>query len=312
MTLQSLTVVVGSSVDSSYVSNILFELGALSVTVTDADRGKPSEQPIYGEPPQDGLLSPTPQNSLWRNSKITSLYPLSQDMEALQMHIATYFDLPTIPTLSLHSELFDEKDPDYWVRHVQESFTPITIGRIRISFPWHDPTPDMLNVRLEPGSGFGTGEHATTQLCATWLQAAIRPNMSVLDFGTGSGILAIVAVTLEQSVTAVAIDIDPTVLPIASENAARNKVENRISFFINAEEPKREPYDIVVANILAGPLKCLSQLLASRVKVGGRIGLSGVLASQAPDLIECYQQHGFILEESMVKDGWALLVGVKT
>lgn len=313
MPLQSITVEVSGDTDSAFVSDVLFELGALSVSTSDLHRGTSSEEPIYGEPPQNSISPSEPSKpTFWRHARITALFPLSVDSEALLMTIATDFRLPQTPTLRIFSEPFDDKTPAEWVAHAQASFQPIVLGRAAISFPWHPPVPDVLNVVLEPGLAFGTGEHATTQLCARWLLDAVSPGTELLDFGTGSGVLAILAAKLEDSATVVGVDIDPDTLPVARANAKRNGVETRVLFYENREEPEGSLYDVVVANILAGPLKTLADRLVSRLKVGGRIALSGILVSQAEEMKVWYRQRGVVMDNAAVDSEWVLLVGTKT
>lgn len=314
MPLQSITVEVSGDTDAAFVSDVLFELGALSVSTSDLHRGTSSEEPIYAEPPQNSITPSEPSKppTLWHHARVTALFPLSVDSEALLMTIATDFRLPQTPTLRIHSEPFDDKTPVEWVAHAQASFKPIVLGRIAISFPWHTPVPGVLNVVLEPGLPFGTGEHATTQLCARWLLNAVSPGTELLDFGTGSGVLAILAAMLEDTATAVGVDIDPDALPVAWRNAKRNCVENRVSFYENREEPEGSFYDVVVANVLAGPLKMLADRLVSRTRVGGRIALSGILISQAEEMKEWYGQRGVVMDNAAVDSEWVLLVGTKT
>lgn len=310
MPLHSITIKAFDSCDPSYITDVLFELGALSVSVCDLNKGTADEYPIYGEPSQEGIEQ-NASTVIWPQSKITALYPLSFDMEALLMNLATDFDLRETPNCTIYKEVFDDKDPETWVQLVQQSFQPVIIERIRISFPWHESQQGYLNIRLEPGMAFGTGEHITTQLCLSWLQKRIKPSQKILDFGTGSGVLSIAAVMLQPNVTAVGVDLDPIAVKTAKKNAIRNKAAKQIYFCENHQEPVQETYDIVVANILAGPLRTMSQMLVSRMKTGARIALSGILASQATNIIECYQEHGLSFEDSHVVDGWALVNGIK-
>lgn len=313
MPLQQVTVTLTSDVDAAFVSDVLFELGAHSVSVQDRFHGTEQEQPIYGSPLKQSVHNSwASASSLWRNASIKALFPLSTDIEELIMNLATDFNLPQTPTFALTADVFDDKDPDTWVKLVQESFKPIHLGNACISFPWHEPAPGALNVQLEPGMAFGTGEHATTQLCVRWLQTSMRDNMKVLDYGTGSGVLAIFAVLLADNVTACGVDLDPDAVPVAKANAKRNGVGDRIEFFVNADEPLGVQYDCVVANIMALPLMDLAELLVSRLKSGGRIALSGILTSQAREVMECYSRFGVVMSNASSDSGWVILDGVKS
>lgn len=311
MPLNAINISVSEKGLASYVSDILFEMGALSVNLTDLYAGTPSERPFFTEPPQHDKRLPTVLEQ-WQGARITGLYPLETNMQDLIMLIATHFDLPETPSFSIQTETFDEKTPDEWVRHVQESFQPIELGRVRISFPWHERHPDFIDICLEPGLAFGTGEHTTTQLCLGWLQRVVKPGFDVLDFGTGSGVLAIASAMLAANVSAVGIDISPEAVTSAKDNAITNNVEHCTQFFENHDEPVGKTYDIVIANILARPLKQLAPLLSARLKSGALIGLTGLLTFQAPQLIELYAQYGISLCDAEVQSEWALLVGLKS
>ena len=306
MPFHSISINVSSEVDAGYVSDILFELGALSVTVSDRNAHTPDEQPIFGEPLPSADYEMNAKK-YWKESVITSLHPMSCDIEHLIMLIATQFELPTTPSF-IKKELFDEKDPQHWIQKCIDSFKPIIIDRIRISFPWHDKDPNYHNIRLDPGMAFGTGEHQTTQLCLSWLQQAVNPTTKMLDYGTGTGILSIAAAMLVDDISITAVDIDPVAVRIAETNAVENDVEHKIAFFENDEEPV-DKHDIVVANILAPPLKKLAPLLVERMRKGATIALSGILTSQAVDVSECYSKLGVSFGNSTVRDEWVLLVG---
>lgn len=303
-------------VSSTFVSDVLFELGALSVSTSDLDAGQPNEEPIYSEPPPPTWEQPKATKA-WKNSKITALYPLTTDVQSLVMIIGTEFDLNETPTLSIYADTFDEKTPEEWIRQVQASFKPVVLDKVRISFPWHSTQKGIIDIKIEPGAAFGTGEHATTQMCLMWLQKIMHQNSrirSVLDFGTGSGVLAIGACKLseQRSVSAVGVEIDPMALNAARQNAVLNQLDgSQLNFYENKDEPSNNVYDVVVANILARPLKELAPLLVSRLRKGGFIAMSGVLITQAPQLIQHYAKFGISMYDAQVKDGWALVVGRK-
>lgn len=310
MPLKAIHVEVTDENLSKLLYDVLFEMGALSVSITDLHSGGALEQPIFSEPPPNNWQQFTTLRP-WKNARIVAMYPQSTDVESLIMYIATNFELASTPSVRMKADSVEEKSPDDWVRHVQQNFQPIDLGRVRISFPWHPRRTDVIDVRVEPGAAFGTGEHPTTQLCASWLIQTTAPNMSVLDFGCGSGVLAIIATLLAKNVTAVGIDIDPDAVQVAHHNAVLNDVTDRTSFFHNDNEPQHRLYDIVVANILARQLKDLAEHLTSRLKPGGLIALSGIIVSQAPQLIEWYSQFGVTLQDANVSSGWAVVVGRK-
>lgn len=286
MPFTAIQVSVQDDSEASDLSDILFEMGALSVDISAASEA----------------------HTAWR---ICALYPLSVNVESMLMIVATHFNLPATPTRTIRAEVFDEKSAAHWMRQAQESFQPIELGRVRISFPWHETRSDMVDVQLDPGIAFGTGEHTTTQLCLSWLDRTLLPGASVLDFGTGTGVLAIAACMLRRDVCAVGVDVDAEAVRIARKNAARNRVDSCTDFFENQHEPDGRVYDVVVANILAPPLKALAPHLAKRLKRGGFIALSGLLVSQGPQVIECYARCGISLHDVRVKNDWALLVGMK-
>lgn len=295
---------------STLISDALFEMGALSVSITDSNAGRPEEQPIYAQLPPDTWQQASTWQP-WENSRIAALYPESSDVEGVVMTIATHFNLPSTPTMRIQVDTFDEKTPDHWVRKVQESFQPILLEGVRISFPWHPRREDIIDVRIEPGLAFGTGEHPTTQMCATWLTHTVAAGTRVLDFGCGSGVLAILATLLAENVTAVGVDIDPAAVDVARRNAALNDVTGQTLFIVNAEQQENDLYDIVVANILARPLKQLASHLVSQIKPGGYIVLSGLITTQAPQIVEWYSQFGVTLYDAQVSSGWVMIVGCK-
>jgi ribosomal protein L11 methyltransferase len=199
-----------------------------------------------------------------------------------------------------------------WVSRSQAQFTPIRISaRLCIAPSWHadDVQADVV-VRLDPGAAFGTGAHPTTQLCLAWLDRHLRPGASVLDVGCGSGILAIAAAKLGAG-RVVGTDIDPQALAIARANTAENAAA---ASYTDPDSLGAATFDIVLANILANPLKLLAPALLARVAPRGTLVLSGVLERQAPDLIDAYHavDSRFDLEVDAVEEGWALLVGTRT
>ncbi|MFM2107977.1 MAG: hypothetical protein RLZZ513_1045, partial [Pseudomonadota bacterium] len=200
-----------------------------------------------------------------------------------------------------------------WVRVTQAQFDPIPIGRnIWVVPSWHAaPVPDALVLELDPGLAFGTGSHPTTRLCMEWLEQHVEAGCSVLDYGCGSGILAILARKLgADSVDGV--DIDPQAISAAQDNAKRNQCDE-VRWFVPSDYALARAstrYDIVAANILSGPLKLMAPMLASRVAQGGAVVLSGILARQADELIASYAPY-IALSVAAEREGWVALAGRK-
>lgn len=330
---------VGADADADYISEILLNLGALSAVVTDRNRGTALEEPIFHEPNTDeqdtGLLKPVAQHDgqgLWKEAIISAFFDAGVDVEHIIMSVLSDFDVPQTPTLKVANvgDVPDDVLQKDWITHVHRSFTSVIEGRIRIRAPWHrvndtathqsaanDPLRpgEYVDLVIEPGQAFGTGEHPTTRLVLAWLQeyAAGRPehgSWNVLDYGCGSGILALAALKLGAR-SAVGCDIDPLALSTARKNADINLCEPAVTFGTPSYEASMVPhegYAVVVANILAGPLKSLADLLCSRVAPGGRLAMSGILASQATEVVESFQALGMHLETSVVRSGWAVVV----
>ncbi|BBF22540.1 50S ribosomal protein L11 methyltransferase [Sutterella megalosphaeroides] len=253
----------------------LMDAGALSATIEDADADRPDEQPLYGEP---GL---EPAACAWPRSIVSLLvekdFDLVAELERLCKELGC--DMPEV----LSSAPVEDQD---WVRLTQAQFPPTQVSdRLWIVPTWHEPKEGALNLRLDPGVAFGTGSHPTTHLCLQWLDANVGAEDRVLDYGCGTGILAIAA-KLVGAREAVGTDIDPQAVEAAIENARMNEV---VAEFVLPEGMKDGTFEIVVANILANPLKLLAPALLGRVAPGGRLVLSGVLAKQADEVIETYR-----------------------
>jgi ribosomal protein L11 methyltransferase len=269
--------------------------GALSVSLEDAAAGTDAERPLFGEP---GTL---PAREAWGRSVLRALVEPEADLTALVAAAAGEAGLRAVPTW--HAAPVADAD---WVRLTQSQFDPIRISaRLWIVPTWHEP-PDAqaINLVLDPGVAFGTGAHATTRLCLRWLEAHIRGGERVLDYGCGSGILAIAAMKLGAG-TATGVDIDAAAVAQARENARANAVAVA---FRGADAPLDLQADLVVANILANPLKLLAPALTRHVRPGGRLALAGLLAGQAEEVSECYAP-AFALEVAAIDEGWALLAG---
>ncbi|MDR8067531.1 50S ribosomal protein L11 methyltransferase [Burkholderia cenocepacia] len=279
------------------LSDALLDLGALSVSVEDADADTPDEQPLFGEP---GLV---PDRTAWQHSRVVAL--LSADHEPAVLLAAAANEIGLAETPQFVVREVEEQD---WVRLTQSQFEPIPIGeRIWVVPSWHDaPDPDALVLELDPGLAFGTGSHPTTRLCMEWLEQSVKPGQSVLDYGCGSGILAILAKKCGAN-PVIGIDIDPQAVESARQNSERNRAE--VTYGLPDACPDGE-FDIVVANILSNPLKLMASMLASRVKPGGRIALSGVLARQADEVAAVYARY---VEISVWREheGWVCLAGTR-
>ena len=287
------------------LSDALMEVGALSVSVEDADEGTDAERPLFGEPGME------PAESAWERSRIVALSETTVDPAAL-IDAAIEQSGLALPAgdLPWHVRPVAEQD---WVRLTQSQFAPIHIGKhIWVVPSWHDaPDPHGLILELDPGLAFGTGSHPTTRLCMEWLERHPPVNQSVLDYGCGSGILALVAKKL-QAAEVIGVDIDPQANESARFNSQRNQCD--IAYFLpdefNALYPARA-FDIVVANILSGPLKLMAPMLGGRIAPGGALVLSGVLAEQANAVIAAYAPF-LALSVWGEREGWVALAGVRS
>lgn len=280
------------------LGDALMEAGALSVTVEDADAGTPAETPQYGEPGME-------THTVWNRSVLSALFDANQPVRDIVAGCAA--------ALGVEAELTIEDIPETdWVRATQAQFDPIPIGGPLWIVPtWHTP-PDTsdkaINLVLDPGLAFGTGSHPTTRMCLQWLVRE-RPVGSVLDYGCGSGILAITAAKL-GSCEVVGVDIDPQAVRSAHDNAEANTVT---AAFFDASDKLPAPYDlqtydVVLANILANPLRILAPALTARLKPGASLVLAGLLAEQAEELIGIYRPW-LEMRVADTQDGWSLLVG---
>jgi ribosomal protein L11 methyltransferase len=282
------------------LSDALMEVGALSVSVEDADEGTDQERPLFGEPGME------PTEAAWDHSRVVALTNEDDDQAAIVAAAAEQIKLATLPKFTTRK--VEEQD---WVRLTQSQFAPIHIGKnIWVVPSWHEaPDPDGLILELDPGLAFGTGSHPTTRLCMEWLEANPAPSKTVLDYGCGSGILAMVAKKVGAG-EVVGVDIDPQAIESAADNAERNKCE--IEYFLPdtfaQSQHAEQKFDIVVANILSSPLKLMAPMLSGRVAPGGALILSGVLARQAEEVAAAYAP--FIkLGVWAEQDGWVALHG---
>jgi ribosomal protein L11 methyltransferase len=276
------------------LSDALIEGGALSVAIEDADAGTDREQPQFGEPGSD----PRP---LWQQSRLEALFEPGSDIAAIVAAAAVRAGLAAPPVWT-QQEVAEQN----WVQITQAQFAPIRIDRRLWIVPsWREaPDPDAINIELDPGMAFGTGSHPTTRLCLQWLIERVAPGCSVLDYGTGSGILAIAAARLGAE-PVVGVDIDAAALTAAEDNARKNSVSIRLR---HSRLPLEMQFDRVVANILTNPLRVLAPLLGARIAPGGGIALSGILAAQAEAVCTAYRPY-LPLRVAAELEGWVLLEG---
>jgi ribosomal protein L11 methyltransferase len=288
-------------VDRDYaeaLTDALLELGAWSVSIEDADADTPDEQPLFGEP---GL---TPESAAWQRSRVIALLAPDADPAVLVAAAANQLGLATTP--AHHLRTVEEQD---WVRVTQSQFDPIRIGeRIWVVPSWHQaPEPDALVLELDPGLAFGTGSHPTTRLCMEWIEQHVKAGQSLLDYGCGSGILAILANKCGAH-PVVGIDIDPQAVDAARYNTDRNRAQVRYGL---PDDCPDGAFDVVVANILSNPLKLMASMLASRVRPGGWLALSGILARQADEVAQAYAPY-IAMSVWREHEGWICLVGQRS
>ena len=275
------------------LTNALMEAGALSAGIEDADAGTPEETPQFGEPGMDIAAA-------WDHSRIAALFEADADAGAVLAACCAGLGLPT-PPFTL--ETVEEQN---WVQLTQSQFDPIRVSdKLWIVPSWHEtPAPDAINLILDPGMAFGTGSHPTTRLCLEWLERYVTADCSLLDYGCGSGILAIAAARLGAN-PVTGVDIDPQAVDAAKANAERNGVS---AHFADSREPIDGQFDILIANILANPLKALAPALAAHVRPGGWLALSGILAEQEEELMAIYSPW-FAMAVADRREGWVCLEG---
>lgn len=273
------------------ISDYLEEIGAVSVTFMDS-QDTPIFEPLPGE------------TRLWGNTDVVALFDAETDMTQILRLLRQEKHLDENTAYKI--EQIEDKD---WEREWMDNFHPMRFGkRLWICPSWREvPEPDAVNVMLDPGLAFGTGTHPTTALCLEWLDSLDLRGKTVIDFGCGSGILAIAALKLGAQ-SAVGIDIDPQAILASRNNAEQNGVADRLRLFLSDEKPSDLKADVVVANILAGPLKELYPLISQLVKPHGVLGLSGILATQAESVCETYQQS-FNLDAVQEREEWCRITG---
>lgn len=273
----------------------LLEVGALSASIEDADAGTPDEKPQFGEP--GSVNSPG-----WDRSRVVALLEPDTDVAALLAAAGAQIGLTEVPAFTV--EIIEEQN---WVQLTQAQFDPIRVSeRLWIVPSWHEsPDPAAVNLILDPGMAFGTGSHPTTRLCLEWLECVVTDQASVLDYGCGSGILAIAAARLGAGRVA-GVDIDPHAVLAARANAERNGVT---ALFADSTAPVAGQYDLVVANILSNPLRVLAPAICAHVRSGGQLALSGILREQAEEIIDIYAQW-LPMQVADTREDWVCLSGV--
>lgn len=280
--------------NAEQIGDMLMEqTGALSVTFLDA-KDTPVFEPLPGE------------TRLWGETDVIALYDAEVDTALVIEQIKNSQLLEA--NFAYKVEQLEDKD---WEREWMENFHPMKFGeRLWICPSWRDiPDPNAVNVMLDPGLAFGTGTHPTTSLCLEWLEGLDLRGKTVIDFGCGSGILAIAAIKLGAR-EVIGIDIDPQAIIASKANAERNGVADQLTLFLPQEQPQGLLADVVVANILAGPLRELSPIIKGLVKPHGQLAMSGVLDTQAEDVADYYRDE-FSIESIVEMQEWCRISGVK-
>ena len=275
-------------------SDLLEESGAVSVTFQDT-YDNPVFEPLPGE------------TRLWGNTDVIGLY--DADIDTYQLISMLQASPLFSDEITYKIEQLEDKD---WEREWMDNFHPMKFGqKLWICPSWREvPDPNAVNVMLDPGLAFGTGTHPTTSLCLQWLDSLDLKDKTVIDYGCGSGILAIAALKLGAK-SVIGVDIDPQALQASRDNAERNHVSEQLSLFLAKDLPANLEADIVVANILAGPLKELEPNIEILVKPNGLVGLSGILATQADSVYQAYQAD-FQLDPIVTLDEWCRITGRKS
>ena len=287
MAWQRVTLIVPGA-EAEALSDALEGEGAISTDLADADADTAAEREIYAEPGA--------QAAFWDRCRLTALFPIDKDVSAV---------LEETGVAALGASVDRLEDAD-WVALTQRQFEPIRAGeRLWVVPTWHEPPrPGDVNIVLDPGAAFGTGSHPTTRLCLAWLEKNVRSGDTVLDYGCGSGILAIAALKLGAA-RAVGVDVDPLALGAARYNSSRNEVALDVR---DAQAGLDGVFRITVANILANPLRMLAPAIASHTQPRGLIALAGILEDQAGAVIDAYAPYARIAEAGR-ESPWVLLAG---
>ncbi len=276
------------------LSDALLEAGAISVDVADAHAGTGQETPIFQEPGEEPGVA-------YSSNRLIALFDPGTDAAAALARACAAAGLDPVP--DYRTAEIPEQD---WVKLTQSQFAPTRVSaRLWVVPSWHAaPDGSAINIVLDPGLAFGTGSHASTRLCLDWLDRHLIPGSSVIDYGCGSGILAIAAAKLGAG-RVVGVDIDPLALVTSRYNAEQNRVA---ATFVGADGLRPQPSDVVMANILSNPLKILAPLLAELTVPRGQVVLSGILAPQAGAVADAYSEW-FDMESPVEEQGWIRLCG---
>jgi len=281
--------------DVDSISDFLIELGAISTSIEDTNLNQKNEELIFGVPNIES-------QQFWENNTVQALFEKKINIEIIKAAIKNKF---SNAVLSLSIEEVEDKD---WVKSTQTQFSPIRINdKLWIIPTWHKiQDKNAINLLLDPGLAFGTGAHPTTHLCLLWLLDNINQNLSVLDYGCGSGILGIAAKKIGAK-KVIGVDIDSQAVKASKDNSEMNNV--KISWS-NTKEKIDFKADLIVANILSSALSVLAPILANHCKANGKIALSGILESQENDIKKIYSSW-FDFDPSYKKNGWVLISGTK-
>ena len=320
--------------------DFLMELGACSTSITDADLGTEQEQAIYHEPGYYPIVVSDNDDPftipVWNSCHVHAHFASSARFDWIAALVQDTFPIPLTYTVD------DLPDRD-WVIHVQQSWKPIVVNGIVLRFPWHTNKDveeitggdALVELKLQGGIAFGTGEHPTTQLCLGWVQNVFDSGKTIqylMDYGSGSGVLGLAAAALSKTVEVTGVDIDVDAVRIANANAVINQlnmktylplleqeqdVESKSMLLVKKHEDAEEiplektgrQYDALVANILAVPLVTLAPTLAGLLKPDGVLGLSGILAPQADMVIEAYEEYFHNVKVEKEVNGWVLICG---
>jgi ribosomal protein L11 methyltransferase len=295
MPWQAITLIVDARCVEA-LSDLLLDGGALSVDVSDAAAGTPTERPLFAEPGSAPVTN-------WPVNRVVALFNENAAVAQIVPQVLRASRLPATTPFGI-----DRINDQDWVRLTQAQFTPVKISpRLWVVPTWHEVVDAAaINIRLDPGLAFGTGTHPTTRLCLRWLDAHLQAGASVIDYGCGSGILAIAAMKLGAA-SAVGVDIDEQAVLAARRNALQN--QTAVTFYA-AEADVKAPAHVVVANILANPLTVLAPLLARLTLPRGQVVLSGILAPQADEVREAYAPW-FDMHTTDPDEEWVVLAGRK-
>lgn len=277
------------------VEDALLALGSLAVTLQD-DADQPILEPELGTMP------------VWDKTQIVGLFPASQDSDELLLGLQQMMQVANQSLPQCKVEIVEDKD---WERAWMDNFHPMQFGdRLWVCPSWREPADSSaVNLMLDPGLAFGTGTHPTTSLCLQWLDKNIKGSELVMDYGCGSGILGIAGLLLGGN-KMVGIDNDQQAIIATRQNAERNQISaDQYQVYLPENTPNFES-DITVANILAGPLMTLAESIAALTKTGGKLALSGILAEQAQQVSDIYQQW-FDMQPAVQLEDWVLLQGTK-